>query len=104
MGSQDIIPKGEWLASIKKKRRKQWTRAAIGTALAMGVWLGATGSVVGCWYLVFHELRLGPALAAFLIVENVILFPLAKYVPVFPMKGKDPEEIAAEEFLNGPPR
>lgn len=96
---------GDWLASIARRRRKQTIRAVIAAVLVLGLWLAVSGLVLWAWLFVFHLPFPGwTFLTIFEGLGYLIVLPLARYAPLAPLKGEDPEITAAREFLEGPPR
>lgn len=70
--------------------------------MVLAVWLGLSAAAFWLWLAIFHD---GPppksALAAFEAVGAGLTALFARYGPAFPMRGRPPEEIAAERFLAG---
>jgi len=69
-------------------------------SVVLAVWLGLSAAAFGLWWMAFRE---GPwpdlFLTVFEAIGAVLTAIFARYGPVFPMRGRPPEEIAAERFL-----
>ena len=90
-----------WLEGIKAKRRRQYLKALAFLLAAEFAWLGAVALCVWAWVNVFH--RLPPdwlSLKIFVGIGSAIMAPLGAFAPLAPMKGPDPEVIAADEFFH----
>lgn len=67
------------------------------------LWLVLTSIGVWVWVHVFH--RAPPSKLIFdwyMAIGAAVIIPLGAFAPLAPMKGKDPEIMAADEFFKGP--
>jgi hypothetical protein len=94
-----------WLETIKAKRRRQIIKAIVFVVIAECLWLAITAVGVWVWVTVFHRLPPGRLFLDWMTgLGSLIVMPLGAIAPLAPMKGPDPEVIAADEFFRGPPR
>jgi hypothetical protein len=71
----------------------------------IGLWLVVSGLGFWLWGLAFDQELPGKwFLFCFEALGSLIVMPLAKFVPLAPLKGDDPEVLAADEFFKGPKR
>lgn len=98
------MEKSDWLLSIKAKRRRKTVQALIFVVGAEALWLGLVAVGVWGWVNVFHRFPPGRlVLDVMVALGTAVVIPLAAIAPLAPMRGKDPEVIAADEFFKGPP-
>lgn len=94
-----------WENQIRAKRRVKYRRAFLFVAMAMGLWLSISALGVWAWVMVFHHLPPSRLFLSWYVgLGSAIVIPLSAIAPLAPMKGEDPEVLAADEFFKGPPR
>ena len=98
------MEKSDWLRSIREKRRRQILRVVIFVISAEALWFVIYALGMWAWVFIFHRLPPAKYMASALVaLGTAIVGPLAAIAPLAPMRGKDPEVIAADEFFKGPP-
>ena len=95
--------KKSWIAGIKAKRRAMTLRATAYIVGLVALWLLLTSAGLWAWVHVFHRAPPGRLmLELFTAIGAVVITPLCALAPLAPMKGKDPQIMAAEEYFKGP--
>ena len=93
-----------WAETIRLKRQAMFIRSTIWLVGAMSLWLGLSAPGVWVWIVVFrHPPPSGLFLRWYTGLGSLIVAPLGAIAPLAPMKGKDPEVIAADEFFHREP-
>ena len=96
------VPKEDWTESIRGKRRAQTIRARTFIFGIMTLWLLLSALGVWAWVSLFHRFPPERALIWYIGLSSTIIVWLGAFAPLAPMKGKDPEVIAADEFFRDP--
>ena len=92
-----------WPERIRQKRRKMYLRAFAFLAFVELLFLGVCALGVWLWVAIFHQLPPGRLLLTWIVgIGTLIVVPLSAISPLAPMKGPDPEVLAADEFFKGP--
>jgi len=101
---ENSLPDATWLEKIRLKRRAMTIRSAVWAAAAIAVWLGVSALGLWAWVIVFHRLPPGGLFLVWYVgLGSLIVLGGSAYAPLSPMRGKDPEVTAADEFFHRDP-
>ncbi|MEE3625988.1 hypothetical protein UCD39_18705 [Nitrospirillum sp. BR 11752] len=92
------------MSSVRERRRRKVVRANIGAGLGLLAWAGSLALMFGLWRLVSHQWPPMRVIYWGVLGSGAVIGGLSQVIPLRPMPGKTPEEMAAETFFKGPPR